>query len=103
MARRENKWRHFQASHSPLKAGENINTGNKNLTEDWNRLMSQGMLNGRPLRESAEYYMKDGKFQNDEAVKNFLFYVVLKGVELSKREEALEYLSKTFHQGRCTR
>lgn len=103
-----NKWEQFHSSYSPIKAGS-INQGAHRLDQDWNRfvLSNQATLNGVYLKDYAKNYMEEIKnekgttynFKDDEAVKKFLSDVILKNLSSDKKEKALDFLEKSFHQG----
>ena len=92
------KWMGFQSGTSPLKI--EINMGNANIVADWQRLdWSNTYVNGKSLEKLME---KEGlrRDQLDEqTVPHFFDKIILKSVPSHLKEEAREYLMRSFHQG----
>jgi hypothetical protein len=102
MPPRSKKWENFKKANTSNLNVENPNTGEANLQKDWFRAASYEdypiNINGVPLKEIAD---KFNKFEKEENVLDFFEKVILKDFkgDAEQKEEAIDYLKKTFHQG----
>lgn len=97
-----NKWLNFHTSHSPIDI--EVNQGNANITADWSRLdWDNTFINGEKLSSvmDAHEISKNalGEKQAAEVLKDFFSNAILLDYKDSNKEQALETLMKSFHQG----
>ena len=89
----------FSNTHSPAVINR-PDTGSNNILADWQRAINSVdvviKINGKPL---SEYSIKYKRFEEEVDLKNFFKEVVLSQLPENKRQEVLDYLMKSFHQG----
>ncbi len=97
-----NKWLDFHTSHSPVDI--KVNQGAANITADWQRLnWNNTFINGEFLstvmkrHEISKELLSEKK--SDETLKDFFSKAILSDYTGKNKEQALETLMKTFHQG----
>ena len=94
------KWIKFHTSISPIDVA-NLNGGQNTICSDWERLSNSGsmVIDGQNLSSLRTKSGARYDFQSEEGLKKFFNEIILKDLPIEKKELALKFLFKYFHQG----